>query len=582
MKRFALCLFLAALLPSPLRAQDADTLAPLVQVIAQTDDPQFQLDILKGMSEGLKGRRGVKMPAGWEDAAAKLAKSPNATVRELTQTLSVTFGSRAAFAALRQQLMDAKADVAARKSALDSLLGAKDAELVAPLQTLLKDPVLRGAALRGLAAYDDAKTPGAILAVYKSLAAAEKKDALTTLAARVAFAKPLLASIGQGTISSKELSADIVRSLRNLKNEEINQQVEKLWGVTRESPEDKLKEMAKYKAIVLAKSDRPDDPMRGRAVFARTCQQCHLLFDLGGKVGPDLTGSNRADLDYVLHNVLDPNAEIPNDYRTSNLETKDDRSITGIVTRQDEKTVTIVTPNEVLTLPRNEIKSLQLSELSMMPEGLIQSFTNEEVRDLVAYLRSQRQVPLQAMADNVGNFFNGKDLSFWDGDPDLWKVEKGEIVGKSPGLKQNEFLKSQLSLGDFRLVVKVKLVPNAGNSGIQFRSEALPDGEMKGCQADVGVGWWGKLYEERGRGLLWKDSGEAHVKLDDWNTYEVVAVGSKIRTAINGKLCVDLDDPQVAKHGVIGFQLHSGGVFEVRYKDMKLELDPKFELTTVK
>mgnify|MGYP003393931146 CR=1 FL=1 len=72
------------------------------------------------------------------------------------------------------------------------------------------------------------------------------------------------------------------------------------------------------------------------------------------------------------------------------------------------------------------------------------------------------------------------------------------------------------------------------------------------------------------------------MKLDDWNTYEVLAVGSKIRTAINGKLCVDLDDPQIAKTGVIGFQLHSGGVFEVRYKDLKLELDPKFELTTVK
>ena len=178
MKRIALCLIIA-LLPGPsMRAQDADTLAPLVQVIAQTDDPQFQLDILKGISEGLKGRRNVKMPAGWEEAAAKLAKSPNATVRELTQTLSVTFGSRAAFAALRLQLMDVKAEVAARKSALDSLLGAKDAELVAPLQTLLKDPALRGAALRGLAVYDDAKTPGAILEIYQSLAAAEKKDAL--------------------------------------------------------------------------------------------------------------------------------------------------------------------------------------------------------------------------------------------------------------------------------------------------------------------------------------------------------------------------------------------------------------------
>ena len=307
-----------------------------------------------------------------------------------------------------------------------------------------------------------------------------------------------------------------------------------------------------------------------------------MLFDAGGKVGPDLTGSNRADLDYILHNILDPNAEIPNDYRTSTIETKDDRSITGIVTRQDTQSVTVVTANETLVLPRGDLKSLVQSEFSMMPEGLLQQFANDEVRDLVAYLRTKAQVPLLAAPDSVALFFNGKDLAYWDGDPALWRVEKGELVGKSPGLKRNEFIKSQLLLGDFRLVVKVKLVPDAGNSGIQFRSVALSDGEMKGCQAAVGVDWWGKLYEERGRGLLWKDSGEAHVKRDAWNTYEVLAVGAKIRTAINGHLCVDLDDPLVARDGIIGLQLHSGGAFEVRYRDFELELNPKFALKTVR
>ena len=100
---------------------------------------------------------------------------------------------------------------------------------------------------------------------------------------------------------------------------------------------------------------------------------------------------------------------------------------------------------------------------------------------------------------------------------------------------------------------------------------------MKGYQADVGVGWWGKLYEEHGRALLWKESGEKHVRTDDWNQYEIIAVGSRIRTYINGKLCVDLDDPAGAKRGIIALQLHSGGPFEVRYKDFELELNPKME-----
>ncbi len=126
--------------------------------------------------------------------------------------------------------------------------------------------------------------------------------------------------------------------------------------------------------------------------------------------------------------------------------------------------------------------------------------------------------------------------------------------------------------GDFRLTLDVKLVKNEGNSGIQFRSEPLPDGEMKGDQADVGPGWWGKLYEENGRGLLWDRSGEAHVKPGDWNRYEVVAEGSKITTMINGQPCVSLDDPKGARRGIFAFQLHSGGATEVRFRTLRLEV----------
>jgi hypothetical protein len=81
-------------------------------------------------------------------------------------------------------------------------------------------------------------------------------------------------------------------------------------------------------------------------------------------------------------------------------------------------------------------------------------------------------------------------------------VENGEIVGKTDGLAKNEFLISELSVGDFRLELDVKLVNNEGNSGIQIRSQPIAGGEMKGYQADIGAGWWGKLYEEHGRALL--------------------------------------------------------------------------------
>jgi putative membrane-bound dehydrogenase-like protein len=563
-----------------------DAFAAIAARLNQISDDPHRLDVLSGLSLALKGQRSVPMPKGWDTVEASLNASTNAEIRAQVQSLSLTFGSSSALASLRKTLQDAAADAGARRTALESLLAVRAADLAPLLQKLLKDANLQGPALRGLAAYDDAKTPASILGVYSALDPVHRRDALNTLVSRVAFAQALLAGVGQGAVPVKDLTADLVRQLRSLKNAELEQEIRKLWGVSRDSSADKQQEIAKFKKIYQAGGSTPGDAPRGRAVFTRTCAQCHTLFDTGGKVGPNLTGSNRADLDYILQNILDPNAVIPNDYRSSNLETKDDRSITGIVTKQDDKAVTVITANETLIIPRSEIKSLQQSEMSMMPEGLLQSLSEQEVRDLLYYLSRPGQVPLPAATEAPANpaaFFNGKDLNGWEGDKSLWQVENGEIVGRTTtGLKHNEFLKSTMALENFRLVLKVKLTPNKENSGVQFRSERFGDYEMKGCQADIGAGWWGKLYEENGRTILSDKPGDPFVNQDDWNTYEILAVDGKIRTALNGHLCVDLDDAQVARRGLTALQVHAGGPMEVHFKDFQLELNPKFELTTVK
>jgi hypothetical protein len=217
----------------------------------------------------------------------------------------------------------------------------------------------------------------------------------------------------------------------------------------------------------------------------------------------------------------------------------------------------------------------------MMPDDLVTKLPPNEFRALVAYLRNPVQTPLLATKDNIKEFFNGKNLDGWDGDPKLWSVENGEIVGRtSTGLKHNEFLKSKAAFDDFRLILKIKLVPNQENSGVQFHSEHSGDYEMRGPQADAGAGWWGKLYEENGRAILSNKPGDAFVKTNDWNTYEIVAVGSKVRTSLNGHTCVDLDDEKISRHGIFGLQMHAGGALEVRFKDIRLELNPRIELGT--
>jgi putative heme-binding domain-containing protein len=541
--------------------------------LASSSDADRQLLLLTAISAGLQGRRQVPMPQRWAQYSRLLVDSPNAQVSAEATSLALVFGDPAALAKLRGVLVDREKGIAERQQALNALLGVRDPQLAATLEKLIKEPALRGAALRGLAAYDHAGAAPAILAAYPGFSLEEKRDALNTLAARVSYATALLAAVGEKSIAATDLSADVIRQLRNHKSRELDEAIGKVWGTARDSSGEKARLIAEYTKLVKQKEPTADVAL-GRAVFAKTCQQCHTLFASGGKIGPELTGSNRANLEYLLSNMLDPSAVMAREYQPSVILTTDGRVITGIVKSADDDALSVQTANELVVLPRGEIDEMRQSEQSMMPDDLLKQHSPHEVRSLVAYLASSGQVPMLVTADNVKSFFNGTDLAGWQGNASLWSVENGQIVGRSSGLDHNEFLASDLVLGDFHLRCQVQLVDNRGNSGIQFRSERLADGVVKGYQADIGAGWWGKLYEEHGRALLWSASGEVHVK-SGWNRYEVLAKGDRIRTWINGQLCVDLDDPAGAKRGIVALQLHSGEPTEVRFKDFEIDLRPQ-------
>ncbi|MBI4606794.1 MAG: ThuA domain-containing protein [Planctomycetes bacterium] len=170
---------------------------------------------------------------------------------------------------------------------------------------------------------------------------------------------------------------------------------------------------------------------------------------------------------------------------------------------------------------------------------------------------------------------NGKDLSGWVGDPKLWRAEGGTIVGESPGIRHNSFLRTERRYGDFVLKVKVRLVPDEENSGIQLRSEWLPSGEMYGYQADIGKGWWGSLYDEStGRNLLvssYAEKGSKAVLKNDWNEYEVEAIQNRVKIRINGVVTTEFEDTVRRPDGHIAVQVHAGGPLKVEFKDLLIQ-----------
>lgn len=393
-RAWAACVAVGLLVSQGVAAAPADAMGRLVKMLAETDDVQVQLDVLRGLSAGYRGQQKLPMPSGWEAVEAKLGSSGNADVRGLVQTLSLTFGSQGALKSLRALAADPKADAAVRRTALDSLMVARDPELGGLLQKLVGDAAVRGLVLRQLAAFDDAATPGLILGQYPGLPAGERRDALNTLASRASYARPLLAAVASGKVARSELTAELIRQLRNLKNADVDRQITEVWGVVKDTSPDMAKEIERYKALYWKGGSTPGDAPRGRLVFNQVCGQCHHLFDSGGNVGPDITGANRSDLDYLLQNILYPNAVIPNEYRQSLIETKDGRLVSGIVKGEEGGTVLVQTANEVVRVTKADIAKTEQAENSMMPEGLISQLEEQQVRDLLYYLSRPGQVPL--------------------------------------------------------------------------------------------------------------------------------------------------------------------------------------------
>jgi putative heme-binding domain-containing protein len=356
--------------------------------------PDAVVDVLQGMLAGLAGSRQTGTPKGWNECYALLAASDQPRVRELASRLAVQFGDARAIESLRKILVNAKAEVSRRESALQALLMVRTPDLLPALQALLEDQAMRGAAVRALAAFNEAGVPQWILKHYSRFNEAEKADAVQTLASRPAWAIKLLDAIEAKQLPRADVSVFVARQIQGLKDKQVQDKLAKVWGKIQPASKEKVEQMAKFKKLLTSETLKAADLSKGRLVFAKNCAACHRLYDDGGDIGPALTGSQRHNLDYVLENVLDPSAVVAKEYQMVKIDTQSGRTINGIVKQETEKALTIQTPNEMIVLPKDEIENRAQSPLSMMPEGLFDKLKEEEIRDLVAYLASKQQTPL--------------------------------------------------------------------------------------------------------------------------------------------------------------------------------------------
>ena len=380
------------------RTAAENSLLPLVVEQLHEELPSGQVSlILDEMLDAFSGRVGIPMPATWNKAFDRLADNADASIRDKAEQIAVILGDRRVFPRLREVLGDPRAEPPRRLRALEILVRGQDADAAATLLSVARQGTgeLRSAAIRALAGFASPDKASTLLAIYGELGDSDKRDLLATLLTRPQDAMELLAAIGKGTVPRTDLHAYHVRQLLEFNDDAIRQQIEKVWGAIRETSADKQLRIGQLKSLLTADAVAKADPNKGRELFNKTCATCHTLFGEGGKVGPDITGSNRADLNYILDNIVDPSAVLGNDYRMTVLETADGRIISGLVQQETDSALTIRTLNDTLIIAKDLIESRQISLLSLMPDGLLDQLAQDEIRDLIAYLASPVQVPLR-------------------------------------------------------------------------------------------------------------------------------------------------------------------------------------------
>jgi putative heme-binding domain-containing protein len=179
-----------------------------------------------------------------------------------------------------------------------------------------------------------------------------------------------------------------------LGDEKITAQITRLWPELQQLSVEKSRRMAEYREQLGPDRLTAANLAQGRAVYQRVCAACHILFGEGSKVGPDLTGAQRHNLNYLLENIVDPSATVNENFRMSTVIVADGRVVNGVVSEKTERTITVATPTERLVLSTDEIDEIRPSNLSIMPEGQLDILPPDQVRNLIAYLMSPSQVAL--------------------------------------------------------------------------------------------------------------------------------------------------------------------------------------------
>ncbi len=347
------------------------------------EEPRLVKETLKGIRDALEGIPDQKLPAGWRLLYPGLVAQGD-SVAIIAAAINQMFADQETAAGLLAMLSNGSSSLQDRRNAVARLAASRNNQLPALLPSLMDDAGLRVDAIRAVAAFDADSLALKLLEAYPSYNGAEKAEVIRTLSSRQAYGMILTKAIASKAIPKKDVPTYIARQLLRT----VGSGFVEVWGPVENQTGTLEQDYANYRRLLTPESLGKADLKAGKELFTMTCSPCHQLFGQGGAIGPDITGANRSDLEYLLTNILEPNADIQDDYRMVVVTTRDGRTFTGTVTMENDRQLTLkIVGQDPVSISKSDIQSKEITPVSLMPPGLLSNLKDQEVLNLIAYLR---------------------------------------------------------------------------------------------------------------------------------------------------------------------------------------------------
>jgi putative heme-binding domain-containing protein len=363
--------------------KDLTVCAKLLSLAPNDDDVKR---LMSGFEAAYAGRPLVNLPS---DLAAALEKFSGSSV-----TLGLRQGRAAALEEALKTLTDDRADKTKQLQYVQILGEVSQPECVPTLLNVVtksSDSALQTSALRALGRYDSPQIAPTIIGGFSGMTDDVRAAAGALLASRASWIQKLLEAIDARQFDKSWLPLDVVQRMTLFSDRKIFSLVNQHWPDLKPATSEQLKTEIDRIAAVL--QNGVGKPKAGKQLFMNQCGKCHTLFAAGGKVGPDLTTFKRDDLQTMLLSIVNPNAEIREGFNTYRIEIEDGRLVSGTLAEQDSQTVTLRTPEGTLvSVARGEIAEMKAAPQSIMPEGLLKEYSDQQLRDLFGYLRMTQPV----------------------------------------------------------------------------------------------------------------------------------------------------------------------------------------------